>query len=267
MTGVYFPIFAKITILIWILSIICLFLSGKKHTLVIPAVALALLGVLVLCAFIVFLWIKLGRPPLRTLGETRLWYAFLLSAVGFFSYLRWKYKWFIGYTLGMAILFLFLNYLHPENFDKTLMPALQSIWFVPHVILFIFSYSIFAASAISACNGLVQIYIKKKPANKTLDLADNFVYLGFALFTLGMLFGALWAKEAWGHYWSWDPKETWAFITWMIYINYLHYRRFQPQHIRAHLWILFVGFLVLLTCWFGVNYLPSAKESIHTYTQ
>jgi len=82
-----------------------------------------------------------------------------------------------------------------------------------------------------------------------------------------LLFGALWAKEAWGHYWTWDPKETWAFITWIIYLLYLHFR--YPQKLTANqlFWTLLIAFLVLLMCWFGVNYLPSAANSIHTYTR
>jgi len=102
---------------------------------------------------------------------------------------------------------------------------------------------------------------------QSLGLADNLVYIGFAFLTLGLLFGALWAKEAWGHYWTWDPKETWAFITWIIYLLYLHFR--YPQKLTANqlFWTLLIAFLVLLMCWFGVNYLPSAANSIHTYTR
>ena len=57
-----------------------------------------------------------------------------------------------------------------------------------------------------------------------MSLCDNLVYVGMAFLTIGMLFGALWAKEAWGHYWNWDPKETWAAATWLGYLIYIHYR-------------------------------------------
>lgn len=60
-------------------------------------------------------------------------------------------------------------------------------------------------------------------------MKDNLVYIGTAFLTLGLLFGALWAKEAWGHYWTWDPKETWAFLTWIGYILYIHYRFYHPR--------------------------------------
>ncbi|WP_218186024.1 cytochrome c biogenesis protein CcsA [Marinifilum fragile] len=84
--------------------------------------------------------------------------------------------------------------------------------------------------------------------------------------TFGLLFGALWAKEAWGHYWTWDPKETWAFITWMGYLVYIHRRYQKPSKYVSALWILALAFVILLVCWFGVNYLPSAQFSVHTYS-
>ena len=102
---------------------------------------------------------------------------------------------------------------------------------------------------------------------KTLQLADNLVYIGFSFLTLGLLFGALWAKEAWGHYWTWDPKETWAFLTWLAYLTYMHFRTYQPKKTRAPLWTLSLAFVVLLICWFGINYLPSAQNSVHVYSR
>ena len=84
--------------------------------------------------------------------------------------------------------------------------------------------------------------------------------------TVGMLFGALWAKEAWGHYWSWDPKETWAAITWLAYLLYIHYRLMPGHRVRLALWHLLVCFVLLQMCWWGINYLPSAQgSSVHTY--
>jgi ABC-type transport system involved in cytochrome c biogenesis permease subunit len=85
--------------------------------------------------------------------------------------------------------------------------------------------------------------------------------------TFGMLFGALWAKEAWGHYWSWDPKETWAAITWFAYLIYIHYRQLPKHKPRLALWLLIISFVLLQMCWWGINYLPSAQgASVHTYS-
>jgi ABC-type transport system involved in cytochrome c biogenesis permease subunit len=75
-------------------------------------------------------------------------------------------------------------------------------------------YALLGVSTLVAVYGLYQHYFARFD-KKVLILADNLVYLGFGFLTLGLLFGALWAKQAWGHYWTWDPKETWAFLTWL----------------------------------------------------
>ncbi len=256
--------FAGITFLVWLTGFTLLNFSGRKKSLERTGQSFVLAGMLVLTVFIVLLWVHLDRPPLKTLGETRLWYSLFLPLVGFVTYFRWHYKWFLGYALGLATLFLTINYLHPETYSKTLMPALQSPWFIPHVIVYIFSYALLAASSLVALKGLYQLYFKEFNA-AVLYLADNLVYIGFSFLTLGLLFGALWAKEAWGHYWTWDPKETWAFLTWLSYLVYMHFRHFQPRKVRAPLWALSLAFVVLLICWFGINYLPSAQDSVHVY--
>ena len=80
-----------------------------------------------------------------------------------------------------------------------------------------------------------------------------------------MLSGALWAKEAWGHYWSWDPKETWAFITAAGYLLYIH-MRLRPANQRLTLLTLPLAFILLMITWLGVSLLPSASGSIHVYS-
>ncbi len=226
---------------------------------------LVIAGILIFGYYMTVLWINLGRAPMRTLGETRLWYSFFLGVIGYLTYLRWNYKWFLVYSVMMAVLFMVINLIHPENFSKTLMPALQSPWFVPHVIVYIFAYALLGAASIVAVYGLWLEYFRVF-RNNLLQLADNLVYIGFAFLTLGLVFGAIWAKEAWGHYWTWDPKETWAFITWMAYLLYIHFRYFHPKKVKTPLWILALAFLVLLIAWFGVNYLPSAQSSVHVYS-
>jgi ABC-type transport system involved in cytochrome c biogenesis permease subunit len=264
MSWINYPLFGLVTILSWFFGMSLIFMSAKKKNTEWPGRMFVLTGILILILFLTLLWIRLERPPLRTLGETRLWYSLFLPVVGFITYLRWHYKWFLSYALGLASLFLIINYLHPETYDKTLMPALQSPWFVPHVIVYIFAYALLAASSLVAIKGLYQVYYRSF-SQSNLRLADNLVYLGFSFLTLGLLFGALWAKEAWGHYWTWDPKETWALLTWLSYLIYMHFRTFQPKKVRVPLWILSLAFIVLLICWFGLNYLPSAENSVHVY--
>ena len=131
------------------------------------------------------------------------------------------------------------------------MPALQSPWFAPHVFVYIFAYALLGVAVVIAW----------------WKLSDDLVYVSLSFLTIGMLFGALWAKEAWGHYWSWDPKETWAAITWLAYLVYIHYRQLPRHHKRLALWMLIVSFVLLQMCWWGINYLPSAQgSSVHTYS-
>ncbi len=242
------------------------FFSEKSRALNVIAHLLYISGVLILTLFAILLWQELDRPPLRTLGETRLWYALFLPLTGYITYLRWNYRWIIYYSGFMAIVFLGINLIYPDNYDRTLMPALQSVWFIPHVIVYIFAYAILGVSALVAIKGLYTEYFGKGK-DWSPQLADNLVYLGLGFLTLGLLFGALWGKDAWGHYWTWDPKETWAFLTWIGYLAYIHFRYHKPQKVISAMWILALAFVFLLICWFGVNYLPSAANSVHTYTQ
>jgi ABC-type transport system involved in cytochrome c biogenesis permease subunit len=232
------------------------------------AYATTVLGLLVFFSFILSMWISLERPPLRTMGETRLWYSFFLPLAGLIVYSRWKYKLILSFSTVLALVFICVNLFKPEIHDKTLMPALQSPWFAPHVIVYMFAYAVLGAAAVMA------IYLLLPPRSsfaryqgKNLGGLDNLVYVGLAFLTIGMLFGALWAKEAWGHYWSWDPKETWAAITWLAYLVYVHYRQLPHYHNRLALWMLIGSFVLLQMCWWGINYLPSAQgSSVHTYS-
>ena len=218
-----------------------------------------LLGLLVFFAFILSMWVSLERPPLRTMGETRLWYSFFLPLAGLIVYFRWKYKWILSFSTLLALVFVCVNLFKPEIHDKTLMPALQSPWFAPHVIVYMFAYAVLGAATLMAVYTLVR--------GGSLTSLDNLVCVGLAFMTFGMLFGALWAKEAWGHYWSWDPKETWAAITWFSYLIYVHYRRLPRHRERLALWLLIASFVLLQMCWWGINYLPSAQQtSVHTYS-
>lgn len=256
-----FEIFAIISLVFWLVAIIS---SWSNRTSWLTDWA-AILGIASLALFLALLWTQLQRPPLRTLGETRLWYAFFLATSGFLIFKRWKLKLMLFYTLSMAILFLLLNYLNPDIHSKTLMPALQSVWFVPHVIVYMVAYAQLGLSALLSLTGLVAMRKGNLKSGLLINI-DNVVYVGFGFLSLGLVFGALWAKEAWGHYWTWDPKETWAFITWAIYLIYIHFRIKSKLSNQKVLSILLMAFIVLLICWFGVNYLPSAQNSVHVYS-
>ena len=255
----YFIYFAIVAVLFWVAGA---FAAWRNKTGI--ASASTVLGLLVFFSFILSMWISLERPPLRTMGETRLWYSFFLPLVGLIVYSRWKYKWILSFSTVLALVFICVNLFKPEIHDKTLMPALQSPWFAPHVIVYMFAYAVLGAATVLA----VFLLFKKKSPTSEMDIADNLVYVGLAFLTIGMLFGAMWAKEAWGHYWSWDPKETWAAITWLAYLIYVHYRQLPHHKERLALWSLIISFALLQMCWWGINYLPSAQgSSVHTYNK
>ena len=262
-----FIYFAMAAILLWAIGA---WAAWKEKTGL--AYTATIVGLVVFFSFILSMWISMERPPLRTMGETRLWYSFFLPLAGIIVYSRWKYKWILTFSTILALVFICVNLFKPEIHDKTLMPALQSPWFAPHVIVYMFAYAVLGAATVMA---VYLLFIKKKTTESTnqpitdeeSDITDNLVYVGLAFLTVGMLFGALWAKEAWGHYWSWDPKETWAAITWLAYLVYVHYRNLPHHRERLALWILIVSFVLLQMCWWGINYLPSAQgTSVHTYS-
>ncbi|MCR5241583.1 MAG: cytochrome c biogenesis protein CcsA [Prevotella sp.] len=226
-----------------------------------------IIGLAVFFSFILMMWISLERPPLRTMGETRLWYSFFLPLAGIIVYSRWKYRWILSFSTVLALVFICINLFKPEIYSKTLMPALQSPWFAPHVIVYMFAYAVLGVATLLALWMLLspRSALPHSSAKNLVGL-DNLVYVGLAFMTIGMLFGALWAKEAWGHYWSWDPKETWAAITWFAYLVYVHYRQVPTHKPKLALWVLLISFILLQMCWWGINYLPAAQgSSVHVY--
>lgn len=260
MTWNSFIYFALPALLLWLGGA---WTAWKKRP--IPTYLFTVAGLLVYFAFILGMWFSLERPPLRTMGETRLWYAFFLPTAGLIIYSRWRYPWILALSTLLAGVFTTINLVNPEIHNKTLMPALQSPWFAPHVIVYMFAYAMLGAAALMAA---YLLWFKKSEITEhELDICDNLVHVGWAFMTVGILFGALWAKEAWGHYWAWDPKETWAAATWFAYLAYIHVRLRADRYRRAALWGLIVSFVLLQMCWWGINYLPSAQgASVHTYS-
>jgi len=255
-----FIYFAVVAAILWVSGAVISFTQKRRW----PAAALSASGTAVLFSFIVLFWFSLQRPPMRTMGETRLWYSFFLSMVGLVIYTVWHYKWILGYGSGMSIMFLCINLFKPEIHSRALMPALQSPWFVPHVTVYMFAYAILGAATLYA----IYLWVSRHhttTTNEEMRRCDILVHIGWAFLSMGMAMGALWAKQAWGDWWTWDPKETWALATWLCYLLYMHARPRTKDH-RYMYALLILAFLMLCMCWFGVNILPAAKAgSIHAY--
>ncbi|MBT3380373.1 MAG: cytochrome c biogenesis protein CcsA [Lentisphaerae bacterium] len=145
-------------------------------------------------------------------------------------------------------------------------PALQSPWFVPHVLAYMISYAL-AAIAVSLTIARL-IRVKRQPdageAPEYRSATLETLRLAFPFMTFGMLSGALWAEEAWGVYWSWDAKETWSLVTWTLYLVYFHCRYSRPLQRYADL-AQILAFLALLTTFFLVNLLPKLSSALHSY--
>jgi len=137
-----------------------------------------------------------------------------------------------------------------------LMPALKSPWLTIHVLTAAVAYACFALAT-----GLAIIQLTRAETKITDGIIYRIVAGGFVMLSLTIVFGAVWAEQAWGSYWSWDPKETWALITWIIYALYLHlHKRLGWKGKTASIMVI-AGFVLVLFTFFGVNYLLSGLHS------
>ena len=129
-------LFALPALLCWTVAAL-LSLRGKWQK---SACLLTVLGLFIFGTYIALMWHSLERPPLRTMGETRLWYSFFLPLVGLITFIRWRYRWILSFSTLLSAVFICINLLKPEIHSKVMMPALQSPWFAPHVIIYMFAY-------------------------------------------------------------------------------------------------------------------------------
>jgi len=148
---------------------------------------------------------------------------------------------------------------------QPLVPALQSWWMKIHVPANFIGYGTFALAAMVGSAYLLKSHGILADRLPSLEVLDDVMYksisVGFAFFTVATILGALWAAEAWGGYWSWDPKETWALIVWLNYAAWLHMRLMSGLRGRAAAWWALVGLLVTTFAFLGVNMFLSGLHS------
>lgn len=248
MTWNHFPLMAGLTLL---LALTGSFLPHRRKR---EARACMWASGVTMSIFIAGLWLTLQRPPLRTLGETRLWYGYFLLTAGFAAGHVCRLRWLPLLTTLMAAVFWILNILQPQQHDQTLVPALQSPWFVPHVAIYMLAYALLACAALTSLSG----------HGLTSGSVERLMRPATALLTLGMLTGAVWAHLAWGDFWTWDPKETWAAATWCAALIYLHRRPLGPS-IGCGRWLVWLTFLLMQMCWYGYRWLPWQPKGLHDY--
>ena len=164
-------------------------------------------------------------------------------------------------STAIAIVFLALasSPLAPADIRPPV-PALQSGWLVLHVSFTFIGEVLFTAGFVTA---LLQLFSKDPLRKAELDrLTYTAIGIGYPIFTAGALvFGAVWAEKAWGIWWSWDPKETWALVTWLTYTAYLHLRLVRKKTSALVAVLVIVGFFVAMFTFFGVNFLLAGLHS------
>ncbi len=164
-----------------------------------------------------------------------------------------------GTLIAIILLMVSSSPLAPREIQPPI-PALQSIWLVLHVTFAFVGEAFFAVSFVAAILSLAQKGEEKRKETERLQYTA--VGIGYPIFTAGgLIFGAIWAQTAWGRYWGWDPKETWALITWLVYTLYLHSRFIKRLRGRIGSIINVVGFLATVFTFFGVNFLLAGLHS------
>jgi len=244
-------------------------------------------------------WITAGYFPLSNLYESLLFLAWTLLTLQLFAEYKTNSS-LIGAIVNPIVLFLngFSSLVLPPEMQKAapLVPALQSNWLMMHVSMMMLSYGTLIIGSLLAILFLIlgrneeipnfqQVSFESntskkfqletaEPTNesglnenrlKLLNNIDNWSYrtigLGFPFLTIGIISGAVWANEAWGSYWSWDPKETWALITWLTFAVYLHARITKNWQGKKAAILASSGFLIIWICYLGVNFLGTGLHS------
>lgn len=243
--------------------------------------AFFLLGLVVHTASLVVITMAIGRPPFLNLYEYMLSFTWAAAVVYAVMEILTKNTAFGAFCVPLIAAFVFFaNKLPNAKIDDSVMPALRSAWRVPHIGSAILAYGAFTIAFVLAILHLFRENIdagkaraKGKVVGKSFwdsrlpsaALLDQTIYrtiaFGFLMQTLLVIIGAIWAQIAWGGYWSWDPKETWSFITWLIYATYLHTRTTMGWRGRKSAWLAIIGFAAVVFTGLGVSYLLGGQHS------
>nr|YP_010336255.1 cytochrome c biogenesis protein [Chroodactylon ornatum]UNJ14661.1 cytochrome c biogenesis protein [Chroodactylon ornatum] len=249
---------------------------------------------LILFVLISMRWIETRHFPLSNLYESLLFLTWCTTFITLMLENKSQSNVIGSIISPLATLIMgFATLALPTNMQKAtaLVPALKSNWLVMHVSVMIVSYAVLMVGTLL---GILYLVLNQKklfpstldapiPSSTSRELLpisasyteqrlqllasiDNLSYrtiaLGFPLLTLGIISGAVWANEAWGSYWSWDPKESWALITWLIFAAYLHVRIQRGWEGKPAAILASAGFVVVWICYLGVNFLG---QGLHSY--
>lgn len=214
----------------------------------------------------------IGRAPLTNLYESLVFFALTIAVVYLILERKFQIKTVGAFVTPFPFIIMAYASLNPNEIQP-LVPALKSNWLIAHVVTCFVGYAAFAVSF-----GLSLLYLFKAraeraagsgagllgyvPSSTTLDeVSYKTIAIGFPLLTIGIVTGAFWANVAWGTYWSWDPKETWSLIVWLIYAAYLHARITRGWRGTKAAVLSIIGFSATIFCYLGVNLILSGLHS------
>lgn len=237
--------------------------------------AAASVGLLAQTVALILRWVAsyemgIGHAPLTNLYESLIFFAWAIVALYLTIEWRTKNRSLGAFVVPVAFLCMAFASLSPgiNSRIQPLIPALQSNWLTSHVLTCFLGY---AAFTVAFALGLM-VLLKARDGNPgegvprflrlipDMDSLDELIYqstvLGFVFLTIGIMTGSVWAHYAWGSYWSWDPKETWSLITWLVYAIMLHSRYVRGWRGKRMAVMAIIGFISVLITYLGVNYLP-----------
>jgi cytochrome c-type biogenesis protein CcsB len=249
----------------------------KTPRLALPARWTVVAAVAATTAGLLMRWVEsyqmgIGHAPLSNLYESLVFFSWTAGLIYLFVEFKYKNALIGAFVTPIAFLAMAYASMSPNVNDRIqpLVPALKSNWLIAHVATCFFGY---AAFAIAFGISIMYLIKRRNPEKKEgivghlpkLDVLDELthrmVLFGFLFLTGGIITGAVWANSAWGTYWSWDPKETWSLITWLVYATLLHARLMRGWEGKQIAYLSILGFAAVLFTYFGVNLLPG----LHSY--
>ena len=260
-----------ITMLLYFGSMVLyfVFIAVKRDGISRVAVTLQVIGWCLHTVALICRGIGAGRLPMTNQYEFATSFAWGICLVSLFFVLKFHFS--VLGAFASPVMFLIIGYAAMQSKDvHELMPALRSNWLGFHVSTAIIAYGAFGVSFVLSLIFLLRDKVQaggfldqRIPDREKLDgISYRSVALGLLFLTFTIVTGAIWAERAWGRYWSWDPKETWSLVTWIIYAVYLHLRIRRGYEGKAAAIFAVIGFLCVLFTYVGVNtFLPG----IHSY--
>ncbi len=221
-------------------------------------------------AGLVFRWVEsyhlgYGHAPLSNFYESLVFFSWTIVLFYLFVESRKAASTIGVFCLPISFIFMAYASFSPgiSSQIQPLIPALKSNWLISHVITCFLGYAAFVIASVYSAFYLYRLRASghAASANGIEERIYQILVIGFIFFTIGIMTGSVWANSAWGRYWGWDPKETWALITWLIYASALHARLIHSWSGKRFAILVLIGLASVLFTYFGVNYLPG----LHSY--